>query len=205
MRRMTIATVCLFVCVVLVGCGGSALGAGTVPDDAGSSASTQRQAVSAEASAPAPPDSLGASAGAGGAPTAPSIVAEGKQLGPLRSAPLKTYAMFDLPTPFKGAEFELTGRPYGWVAAPKGVDVRRMVLRVDEAKALSGQTDKFAALSGQTDKFADLNGANALVWVDSRTYGADTANEGGTYTVKVMVRPTGKTGVLYATSIGREK
>ena len=103
--------------------------------------------------------------------------------------------MFDLPTPFKDAEFELTGRPYGWVAAPKDAGVRRMVLHVDEAKALSGQTDKFA----------DLNGTNALVWVDSRTSGADAADAGGTYTVTVMVRPTGKTGVLYAKSIEREK
>jgi len=101
--------------------------------------------------------------------------------------------MFDLPDPFLGAEFTLTAQPYGWVPSPKDVGVRRLVVRVDKA----------VARGGQTEAFADLTEQNALVWIDGRTVGADAVVEGGTYRVEVTVRPSGRTGVLHATSIER--
>ena len=74
----------------------------------------------------------------------PSVVAPGKKIETVQVAPPKTYAMFDLPDSFTGAEFTLTGQPYGWTPAPKDVTVRRLLLRVNKAVAAGGQTEAFA-------------------------------------------------------------
>ena len=121
----------------------------------------------------------------------PAVAIKGKKLEPLEVAPPRTYGMFDLPSPFKGAEFELVARPYGWVGGPKDAIARRVVVRIDSAKNVSGQTDAFP----------DFDGQNALIWLDQGTKGAAELKSGGVYVIRVAVRPSGKTGALAATSV----
>jgi hypothetical protein len=204
MTRARVAVICLIGCLVVIagfGCAKRAVppadgvaGASNPPTSQATSIMPSQSVLGTSTASVQPSVPPGAPRGKGRPNAEAAIVATGKKLQSVQVAPPKTYAMFDLPTPFSGAEFVYVARPYGWVSAPKGASARRLLLHVDSAKALSGQTGKFADLAGQ----------NALVWIDSHTKGADEVRRGGKYRVEVTVRPSGKTGVLYATSISRE-
>ena len=189
-RTLVVATLCL-AGLMLVSCANP--GEESVSPDSAvalrTAQPTENGAVTSAAPSGLPPGVPG-----GGAPAQePTVVAAGKRIDTVSVAPPKTYAVFDLPAQFSGAEFVLIGRPYGWVPSQAGAVSRRLILRVDESKGMSGQTEKFV----------DLTGRNALVWVDSSTGGADGLVEGGTYRIEATVRPTGETGALYAKSVER--
>ena len=90
-------------------------------------------------------------------------------------APPRTYAMFDLPNPFSGAEVHAHRTTDGRDPCAQDVTVRRLLLRVNEA----------VAAGGQTEAFPDLTDQNALVWVDGGTVGAEGVVEGRTHRLEV--------------------
>ena len=74
---------------------------------------------------------------------------KGEKLKDVQVAPPRTYGLFDLPSPFKGAEFEFVAKPYGRTPAAAGDPVRRVIVRVESAKPMRGQTGAFPNLEGK--------------------------------------------------------
>jgi len=193
MRWALFGVACLIGCTLLGGCAADTRGEGRAVGESVVAGEPHSTAATGTSGSSTPPVAPGAPTGVGSPASEPSIVSPGQRVEVIQAAPPRTYAMFDLPDPFSGADFTLTAQPYGWVASPTGVAVRRLLLRVSKAEPAGGQTAAFA----------DLTEQNALVWVDTSTVGTDEVVEGGTYRLEVTVRPSGQTGVLHATRIER--
>ena len=115
MTRLVAATLALAGCL-LVGCSPSSMdspaNAADVPRSLDTSMPASAPATAHGAPSATPPPAVASKLAK--TPKAPREVAKkGEKLKDVQVAPPKTYGLFELPKPFKGAEFELVAKPYG--------------------------------------------------------------------------------------------
>lgn len=115
-------------------------------------------------------------------PTAP--VPKGSKVTSISAPPTQTVGMLVVPKGFKGAQYAVTFRPYGW--GPGGAAGGRLVIRIDTSKAV----DAGAKAYGK-----DFSGRNAIAFVVPSA--AAAIKLGGTYTGQLLLRPQADVGVFY--------
>ena len=152
-----------------------------------SSSSTALPAASASSAAAVRPDVSSPS------PARPKTPAKtGAKLTVLQAPPDKALAMIALPKGFTSARFELTVSPYGWGPAPQGAARRKLLVKIDELKALD---------AGAKALSKPKAGSNAVLNLEVPLAESELVAKGGKYTVSMSVRAEGTVGAFYVEKI----
>jgi hypothetical protein len=173
-------------------------GSGVSMQDGGASSESTQEAIATytedgevsvdTTSGPGGPSAAELAAGSDSA-TEVRLCAEGEPLPVLSAPPPSTLGLVALPAGFEAAELEIVFEPYGWgQGGPTGCN---LVIKVESAQALSGDTEGLEGISGE----------NASVWVDCER--DEILATGGRFGGTVEVRRQGDVGTLFLTELSR--